>query len=164
MKTLTILRHGKAARNDVGMSDYERPLSPRGEADAPVMAERITDAGIRPSLIMSSPAARAWTTAKLVARALSYPVEFLQREDRVYLASLDKLLDVVSEQDAAFNSIILVGHNPGLTELANHLLPGVTDSIPTCGIVSLNIETDSWDLRHRNPLELGLCDSPDSPP
>ncbi len=162
MKTLTILRHGKAARNDVATSDYERPLSPRGEADAPVMAERITDAGIRPSLIMSSPAARAWTTAKLVARALSYPVEFLQREDRLYLASLDKLLDVVAEQDAAFNSIVVVGHNPGLTELANHLLPGVTDSIPTCGIVSLNIETDSWDLRHRNPIELGLCDSPEN--
>ncbi len=162
MKTLTILRHGKAARNDVATSDYERPLSPRGEADVPVMAERITDAGIRPSLIMSSPAARAWTTAKLVARALSYPVEFLQREDRLYLASLDKLLDVVAEQDAAFNSIVVVGHNPGLTELANHLLPGVTDSIPTCGIVSLNIETDSWDLRHRNPIELGLCDSPEN--
>lgn len=162
MKTLTILRHGKSARNDVGLSDYERPLSPRGEADAPMMAERITDAGIRPSLIMSSPAARAWATAKLVAKAISYPVEFLHREDRLYLASLDKLLDLMSEQDAAFNSIVMVGHNPGLTESANHLLPGVTDSIPTCGIVSLNIETDTWDLRQRNPVELGLCDSPNS--
>jgi phosphohistidine phosphatase len=162
MKTLTILRHGKSTRNDVGLSDYERPLSPRGEADAPVMAERLTDAGIRPSLIMSSPAARAWTTARLFAKAISYPVEFLQREDRLYLASLDKLLDVMAEQDAAFNSIVLVGHNPGLTELANHLLPGATDSIPTCGIVSLNIETDTWDLRQKNPVELGFCDSPGS--
>lgn len=164
MKTLTILRHGKSSRNDTGLSDYERPLSPRGDADAPMMAERITDAGIRPSLIMSSPAARAWATAKLVARAISYPIEFLQREDRLYLASLDKLLDVMAEQDPAFNSVVVVGHNPGLTELANHLLPGVTDSIPTCGIVSLNIETDSWDLRQKNPVELGLCDSPNSVP
>lgn len=163
MKTLTILRHGKSGRNDVGLSDYERPLSPRGEADAPLMADRITDAGIRPSLIMSSPAARAWATAKLVARTISYPVEFLQREDRLYLASLDKLLDVMAEQDAAFNSIVVVGHNPGLTELANYLLPGVTDSIPTCGIVSLNIETDTWDLRLKSPVELGLCDSPNTP-
>lgn len=160
MKTLTILRHGKSTRNDVGLSDYERPLSPRGETDAPLMAERITDAGIRPSLIMSSPAARAWATAKLVAKSISYPVEFLHREDRLYLASVDKLLDVMAEQDAAFNSIVLVGHNPGLTELANHVLPGVTDSIPTCGIVSLNIETDTWDLRQNNPVELGLVDSP----
>ncbi|HEX2138904.1 MAG TPA: histidine phosphatase family protein [Woeseiaceae bacterium] len=163
MKTLTILRHGKSGRNDVGLSDYERPLSPRGEADAPLMAERITDAGIRPSLIMSSPAARAWATAKLFARTISYPVEFLHREDRLYLASLDKLLEVMAEQDAAFNSIVLVGHNPGLTELANHLLPGVTESIPTCGIVSLNIETDTWDLRQERPVELGLCDSPNGP-
>ncbi len=162
MKTLTILRHGKATQNDVGRSDYERPLAPRGEADAPVMADRLTEAGIRPSLIVSSPAARAWGTAKLVARAISYPVEFLQREDRLYLASVDKLLDVIAEQDPAFNSIVVVGHNPGLTDLANHLLPGVTDSIPTCGIVSLNIETDTWDLWQRSPVELGLCDSPNS--
>ena len=160
MKTLTILRHGKSSRNDLGLSDHERPLAPRGEADASAMAERITAAGIRPSLIISSPAARAWTTAKLFAKAISYPVEFLHREDRLYLASLDKLLDVMEEQDAAFNSIVVVGHNPGLTELANYLLPGVTDSIPTCGIVSLNIETDSWDLRQKSLIELGLCDSP----
>lgn len=160
MKTLTILRHAKSSWKNEGQPDYDRPLSRRGEENAPMMAARITEAGIRPSLIMSSPAARAWATAKLVARAISYPIEFLQREDRLYLAALDKLLDVMAEQDAAFNSIVLIGHNPGLTEFANYLLPGVTDSIPTCGIVSFAIETGDWDLRQRNPAELLLYDFP----
>jgi phosphohistidine phosphatase len=160
MKTLTILRHGKSSWDDDKLPDYERPLSPRGEKNAPLMAERLTEAGIRPSLIMSSPAVRAWSTARLVAKAISYPVEFLQRDDRLYLAGVDKLLDVMAEQDAAFNNIVLVGHNPGLTEFANFLLPDVTDDIPTCGLVALNIETEDWDLRGRKTAELLLYDYP----
>lgn len=163
MKTLTILRHGKSSWKNAGQADHERPLSRRGEENAPLMAARITDAGIRPSLIMSSPAVRAWTTAKLVAKAISYPIEFLHRDDRLYLADLDRLLDVMTEQDAAFNSIVLVGHNPGLTELANHLLPDVTHNIPTCGIVSLAIETDDWNLREPKPVDLLLYDYPKRP-
>jgi phosphohistidine phosphatase len=164
MKTLTILRHGKSSWKDESQSDYDRPLSRRGEQNVPMMAERITAAGIRPSLIMSSPARRAWATAKLVARTISYPIEFLQREDRLYMASLDQLLDVMAEQDPGFNSIVVVGHNPGLTEFANYLLPGVTDTLPTCGIASLSLETEDWDVRQKKPVELVLYDFPKNKP
>lgn len=160
MKTLTILRHAKSSWDHRGLPDYERPLSRRGEKNAPMMAARLTDAGIRPSLIMSSPAVRAWTTAKIVAREISYPVEFLQRENSLYLAGVERLLDLVAEQDTGFNSIVVVGHNPGLTEFANYLLPDVTDNIPTCGMVSLNIDTDDWDLRQKKAAELILYDYP----
>jgi phosphohistidine phosphatase len=160
MKTLTILRHGKSSWSKTGLPDQERPLNPRGERDAPVMAERINDAGIRPSLIMSSPAVRAWATAKIVAKAISYPIEFLHREDVLYLASLGTLLDLFLRQDNAFNSVMVVGHNPGLTEFANYLLPDVSDNIPTCGLVALNIDTDNWDLRERKQAELILYDYP----
>lgn len=160
MKTLTILRHAKSSWDHKGLPDYERPLSRRGETNAPVMAARLTDAGIRPSLIMSSPAVRAWTTAKIVAKEISYPVEFLQREDKLYLAGVERLLDVVAEQDTGFNSIVIVGHNPGLTEFANYLLPDITDNIPTCGLVSLHIDTDDWDLRQDKNVDLLLYDYP----
>lgn len=160
MKTLTILRHAKSSWSKAGLPDEERPLNPRGEKDAPVMAARINEAGIRPSLIMSSPAVRTWATAKIVARAISYPIEFLHREDALYLASLETLLDLFLWQDNAFNSVMVVGHNPGLTELANYLLPGVTDNIPTCGLLALNIDTDDWDLRQRKQAELIVYDYP----
>lgn len=160
MKTLTILRHGKSSWSKAGLPDQERPLNPRGERDAPVMAERINEAGIRPSLIMSSPAVRAWTTAKIVAKAISYPIEFLHREDELYLANLECLFDLLSRQDNAFNSVMVVGHNPGLTEFADYLLPDITDNIPTCGLVALNIDTDNWDLRERKQAELILYDYP----
>jgi len=75
------------------------------------MGKRIVDHGIRPSLIITSPAKRAWTTAKVIAGEIGYPAEFLQREDTLYLASLDDLLGAVVAQDTGFNSLMLVGHN-----------------------------------------------------
>ena len=146
MKTLTLVRHAKSSWKDRTLTDRERPLNKRGKNDAPVMAERITDAGIRPSLIVSSPAVRAWTTAKIVAQAIGYPLEFLQREDRLYLASLDNWLDIVAAQDEGFNNLMLVGHNPGLTEFANFLSPGLTNNLPTAGVVAVEIDQDDWSL------------------
>ncbi len=160
MKTLTILRHAKSSWESSSVADSDRPLNERGERDAPVMARRIHAAGIRPSLIISSPAARAWSTAKAVAQELRYPLEFLQREHDLYLASTRQLFDVIRSQDEGFNNIMLVGHNPGLTDLANHLLPGLTGNLPTCAVVSVNIELDHWDLQADGEKTLALYDYP----
>jgi len=124
------------------------------------MARCIAEAGIRPSLIVSSPALRAWTTAKAVALAIGYPREFLQRDSRLYLASPDTILDVIAAQDNGFNSMMLFGHNPGFTEFANFLVPGLTNNLPTAGVVSVNIERDDWLFYERPQTELVLYDFP----
>ena len=160
MKTLTILRHAKSSWKDVSLADRDRPLNRRGKNDAPIMGRRIADAGIRPSLIVSSPAVRAWTTAKTVADEITYPREFLQREVSLYLASLNDLLDVVAAQDEGFNSLMIVGHNPGLTDFANFLSPGITGNLPTCGVVSVNIDQADWSLYEQPKTELVLHDYP----
>ena len=160
MKALTILRHAKSSWDDASLVDHDRPLNARGKRDAPVMAERMAQAGIRPSLILSSPAKRAWSTAKRVAVELSYPSEFLQRESNLYHAGVSRLLDVLAEQDDGFNNILLVGHNPGLTDFANYLVPDLTDNIPTCGYVSVNIESDDWNIKNAKSVELITYDYP----
>ncbi len=160
MKTLTILRHAKSSWKDTGLSDHDRPLNKRGEHDAPMMAERIQQAGIRPSLILSSPAVRAWATAKEMARQLAYPIEFLQRDERLYHAGLQRIIDVLSRQDDGFSSIMIVAHNPGLTEFANYLVPGLTDNIPTSGVVSVQVDTEDWNLETVKNAELVLYDYP----
>ena len=124
------------------------------------MGKRIVDHGIRPSLIITSPATRAWTTAKIIANEIGYPAEFLQREDSLYLASLDGLLDAVAAQDAGFNSLMVVGHNPGLTEFANFLIPGLTNNLPTAGMVSVQIDQDDWNLYQQPKAELLAFDYP----
>jgi phosphohistidine phosphatase len=160
MKTLTLVRHAKSSWKDGDLSDRERPLNKRGESDAPMMGKRIVEAGIRPSLILCSPAVRAWTTAKIIAHEMGYPVEFLQRENSIYLASLDNILDVLVAQDSEFNNVMLVGHNPGLTTFANYLSPGVTDNLPTAGVVSVSLEQDDWSLYERPATTLRLYDFP----
>jgi phosphohistidine phosphatase len=160
MKTLTLLRHAKSSWSDASLRDSERPLNGRGHRDAPIMAERIKDAGIRPSLILSSPAVRAWTTAKAIAHEIGYPIEFLQREDRLYHASVRSLLGVISDQDTGFNNLMIVGHNPGLTDFANYLIPDLTDNIPTCGVVSFEIHRDDWFLDGDAETSLMIYDYP----
>ena len=160
MKTLTLVRHAKSSWKDRGLSDRERPLNKRGEHDAPLMGQYVADAGVRPSQIISSPAVRAWTTARIFAGELGYPVEFLQREDGLYLASLDNLLDVVATQDAGFNNLMLFAHNPGLTDFANYLVPGLTDNLPTSGAVSVNLDSDDWMLYDRPKTDLVFYDYP----
>lgn len=160
MKILTIVRHAKSSWSDSSLSDDKRPLNRRGERDAPEMGRRIQEHGIRPSLIVSSPATRAWTTAKVIAHAINYPREFLQKEERLYLASLDEILDVVVAQDNGFNNLMVVGHNPGLTDFANFLVPGLTGNLPTAGVVSVQIDRDDWSLYERPPTELLVHDWP----
>ena len=160
MKTLSLLRHAKSSWSDASLGDRERPLNKRGKRDAPLMGQRLHASVVRPSLIVSSPAVRAWATAKIVAAEISYPREFLQREDRLYLAGVRQLLEVVSEQDAGFNSIMLVGHNPGLTDFANWLVPELTPNVPTCGLVAVEIDADDWDIRDNSGCELLFYDYP----
>ena len=124
------------------------------------MARRINEAGIRPSLIVSSPATRAWNTAKFLAKEISYPNEFLQRDNKLYGASLDTLIRYLASQDSGFNSILMVGHNPGLTEFANYLVPDVTNNLPTAGVLSVQIDSDDWDLRDAKSITLELYDYP----
>lgn len=160
MKILTLVRHAKSSWSNPGLSDRQRPLNKRGKHDAPMMGRRIAEHGIRPSLIISSPAKRAWTTAKIVAREISYPREFLQREDKLYLASLDDFLDVLVSQESEFNSIMVVGHNPGITDFTNFLSPGLTNNLPTAGVVSVQIDQDDWNLFERPRTKLLVHDYP----
>jgi phosphohistidine phosphatase len=160
MKTLTLVRHAKSSWKERALSDRERPLNKRGKRDAPIMGQRVAESGIRPSQIISSPAVRAWTTAKIFAKALGYPLEFLQREDGLYLASLDNLLDVVATQDPGFHNLMLFAHNPGLTDFANYLVPGLTSNLPTAGVVSVNMDCDDWMLYDRPKTELVVYDYP----
>lgn len=164
MKSLTLVRHAKSSWKDATLADRDRPLNKRGQRDAPEMGRRMAEAGIRPSLIVSSPALRAWTTARAVAKAIGYPLEFLQRENGLYLASVDEILDVIVAQDPTFNSLMLVGHNPGFTSFANYLVPGLTGNLPTAGVVSVQIDQDHWDLYARPEAELVLYDFPKNRP
>lgn len=144
VKRITLLRHAKASPGGHSLPDRERPLNERGERDAPMMGRRLRSAGARPSLVLTSPATRALQTARLVAHEIGYPHEFLQREADLYLASPAEILQVLSRQDDSFNDLLVCGHNPGLTDLANQLTGARIDNIPTCGLAVIEAPIRTW--------------------
>ena len=144
LKRLTLLRHAKSSWKDPDLDDFERPLNGRGNRDAPMMGERLLARGARPSLFLTSNATRARETARLIAKAIGFPVEFLQSEPELYLATADEMLALLAQQPDEFNDMLVCAHNPGITELANRLTGAGIDNIPTCGIVAMQAEIPGW--------------------
>ncbi len=146
------------------MPDHERPLSKRGERDAPLMGQRLEQRGERPALILTSDARRALRTAKIVAKRLRYRLESLRVERELYLASPEQLLAVIGRQDDSHSSLLVVAHNPGLTELANRLLPRLElDNLPTSGVLAIDFDALAWaDVAHE-PGTLAYYDYPKNP-
>ncbi|HEU4619449.1 MAG TPA: histidine phosphatase family protein [Gammaproteobacteria bacterium] len=161
MKRLTLLRHGKSIPQESDVPDLKRPLSRRGEQDAPMMGERLRAYRARPSLILTSHAIRAKATAKIVARALGYPEEFMHVERALYLAPQERIVALIEGQDDRFGDILVVGHNPGLTDLVNRLLPELgLDNMPTCGAAAIDFEMQRWAELARAPRRLAFYDFP----
>ena len=143
-KRITLLRHAKSSWKDASLADRDRPLNRRGNKSAPDMGKRLAELGVRPSLLLTSPAKRARETARLIARELNYPLEFIQSESDLYLATPETILQVVARQDNGFNDVMLFGHNPGITELANRLGHRNIDNVPTCGMVGIELDVKEW--------------------
>ena len=164
MKRLTLLRHAKSSWTEASLADHERVLSGRGKRDAPRMGKRMAARKVRPSLIISSSAVRARRTAKLVAEALQYPAEFLQFEKELYLATAERILELICGQEDKLCDLLIVGHNPGLTELVNQLLPALSmDNLPTSGIVAMDFKTKKWSEITDIDAELVFYDYPKNP-
>ena len=164
MKRLTLLRHAKSSWTEPSLADHDRVLSERGERDAPKMGKRMAARKVRPSLIIASSAARARATAKFIAEALKYPAEFLQVEKELYLATPDQILELVCKQEDNFSDLLLIGHNPGITDLANRLLPSIgLNNLPTSGVVALDFDTKKWSELAEVSAKLGFYDYPKNP-
>lgn len=144
MKTLFLLRHAKSSWDDPDLKDFERPLSDRGITDVPVMAARFLARHQGLGCIISSPAVRAKTTAKLLAENINYPVADIGSNPELYFAGTGMFLKAASLLDEIHSSAMLVGHNPAITEFANVMAGSDIDNIPTCGIVELSLPIDSW--------------------
>ena len=145
VKRLLICRHAKSSWQDASLSDFERPLNKRGERDAPEMGRRLARRGIRPDLILTSPAARALGTAVHYADQLGCPPERLQQNPLQYAATVPLLLKVLQAVDPRVFTLMLVGHNPESTELANALGGLSIANIPTSGIVALEFVLGTWE-------------------
>jgi len=135
------VRHAKSDKSDPTLNDFDRPLNPRGQCDAPVIAERLAKSGLRVDALVSSPAVRALSTAEALAQKLSLPV---QTDLRVYEAGVNELLTMVRGFDDRHSNIVLVGHNPGLSDFLRYLTDENYADLPTAGIAVVDLPLKSW--------------------
>ncbi|MCS7087460.1 MAG: histidine phosphatase family protein [Thermoflexales bacterium] len=143
MKTLLLVRHAKSSWDYPDLADIERPLNERGLRNAPEMGRRLALRGVRPDLILSSPAVRALTTARLIAQQLDYPEDNIRVDERIYEAAPETLLTVISELDPALRVVLLVGHNPELTELAQRWTDKI-EHMPTAAVAEFAFSAKTW--------------------
>jgi phosphohistidine phosphatase len=143
MKTLFLIRHAKSSWHNTALPDKDRPLDDRGKRDAPKMGKRLAKRDVKPDLILSSPAMRALTTAKIIAKKLDYKLEDILVDDRLYASEADDLLNVIYKLSDKLERVMLFGHNPELTELAHRLSSEITQ-MPTCAVAEFTFATRSW--------------------
>lgn len=144
MKTLLLIRHAKSSWDDAGLSDFERPLNDRGKKDAPAMADRLYERGIKIDAFVSSPARRVRKTAEQFAKKYKKEKEDLVLKTELYMASDEAFNSVVEKLNDDLDCVAVFSHNPGITDFANGLTDARTDNIPTCGIFAVSIEAKKW--------------------
>jgi len=144
MKTVYLIRHGKAADRELSGPDVERTLTERGIKDSSAIGRRLRKEGVKPSVIVSSPAPRALQTARIVAKQLDFKKKSIVTNDSMYEQGDDVLLNILHEMNDEHETVILVGHNPSFADFAHFLVSGFAKEIPTCGVVGIRCNVDTW--------------------
>ena len=144
MKTLYLLRHAKSSWDDPSLSDIDRPLNKRGRRDAPFMGEILVKKLKPPQLIYSSPANRAITTALTIAESFNIDKKTIIKDQRIYDAAVSDLVRIISSTSDEYDTIMFFGHNPTFTLTSNYLSDKFIDNIPTCGLVQIDFNINSW--------------------
>ncbi len=146
MKTLYLIRHAKSSWDAANIDDLERPLNDRGKRDAPRMGKRLKEKDIHPDLILSSPANRAISTCKGIADVIGYPQTAIKTDSALYHSDEGTILSVIQELKNKYDTVMIFGHNPGLTDFVNTLLDGELeiDNVPTCGVVAFQFDVEAW--------------------
>ena len=144
MKTVYIVRHGKATPASPSIADADRMLTDTGVARTCKIAEFMAES--KPSIdhIIASPAERAYDTALIIADKLGFPTKNIAAEEKLFTGDDCDAIDLMEELDDSINSVMIVGHNPFITMVANRFATQKIDSLPTTGVVSVHLDTEKW--------------------
>ncbi len=135
MKRVWLLRHAKADSDDRSVADHDRPLNKRGHRSAKEVAATVAREGISPDVVLVSTALRAQQTAE--------PLPLIATpQPAMYNASAQDLIDQLRGLPADAQSAMLVGHNPGMEDLAARL--GDTGGMSTATLIAVDVDTDQW--------------------
>jgi len=144
MKTLIIVRHGAFSHDDPMVPDRGHPLSLRGRREAAEAAEQFAALAITPDLVLSSPARRAVETTDIFAKKLGLSKERLRAEEEIFEAEKREILRIVHRQSEDCDTVMVVGHNPGMISLLNHLVDDDITKMTSSSFAVLETDADRW--------------------
>ena len=143
-KTIVLIRHGKAVSIDTFKKDIDRVLAERGVSDGYKIGYKLVEEKIIPDIILTSPAARASHTALILTRAMRVGSELIRVVDTLYHCTTDSVMAEIASLSDDIQTLFMVGHNPGITDITYLLSGGATTFLPTTGTAILTFEADSW--------------------
>jgi phosphohistidine phosphatase len=147
MKRLYLVRHAKSSWANPGMADFDRPLNKRGKRDAPAMGHHLKSSReVCPDLVLCSPAKRARATSKRLLKALGCTKDRIVWCDGIYGGSTRDLLSLVHAAEEIHVEVMLIGHNPYMTDLAEDLSGEAVGNMPTCAVFCLDFDVATWSL------------------
>ena len=159
MRRVILMRHAKSSWDDPALDDFDRPLNKRGLRDAPEMGRRVAlDFDV--DRIVSSTAARARATAEAVADVLGLDASQLAWSGTLYLSSPATQLQALREQPAEAETVMLVAHNPGVSNCASRLAGEDLGDLPTAAVVVIEFDVDAWDQLGFGAGRLVAVDTP----
>ena len=151
MKNLLLIRHAKSSWSDPSLADRDRPLNTRGKRDGPFMASYIRSKDLILDRLLSSPAKRAYRTAKFFAKEFNSEVKDFSKESDLYFGSESDWMDLINTLDEQYHFPAFFSHNPTITYFANAFIGNDFDNVPTCGVIHLRSSVDLWkDLHYDN--------------
>ena len=144
-RSLLLIRHAKSSWDDLSQKDYDRPLNDRGKNDALAMAKRLhKEKAFTLDSIISSPAKRAFSTAKFFAEEFDIKKKNIIEIPDLYNASIENFYTAIAGLDDSYKSVALFSHNPGITVFSNILTNIRIDDMPTCAVFALYVKTAHW--------------------
>ncbi|MDH4021224.1 MAG: histidine phosphatase family protein [Xanthomonadales bacterium] len=162
-KMLYLVRHAKSSWSDSSLSDRDRPLNKRGRRSAPDMGRRLAAQNQLPDLIISSPAKRANSTARKIAKEVGYDRSKIVTDENMYFSGTGSMLEMLENVDDRYDSVMIVGHNPAMTTLMNMLSGSSVDNMPTCAVALIDFPIMSWSDLHSADGQLLTYDFPKNP-
>jgi phosphohistidine phosphatase len=159
MKKIIFVRHARAEEDSASFPDFDRSLTSSGKTTSVKMAAKLLEKGESSMLFITSPAFRAYETAIIFARVMKYDADDIILKNALYAdPNLNSLGRIIDETDDSFESVVLFGHNPSFTELADRLSKNGCDFLPKAGVVCLSFRTDTWKgiVRERGTVEYFL--------
>ena len=162
-KMLYLVRHAKSSWSDSSLSDRDRPLNKRGRRSAPDMGRRLAAQNQLPDLIISSPAKRANSTARKIAKEVGYDQSKIVTDENMYFSGTGSMLEMLENVDDRYDSVMIVGHNPAMTTLMNMLSGSSVDNMPTCAVALIDFPIMSWSDLHSADGQLLTYDFPKNP-